>query len=94
MLSAELDTLLGRRPDLHVVTAVDGAHDNWRYLDALAPDATSVADFYHGAEQLTSALGHGTQRSMGQRRMWPRHACVRCGVAATVVGGDGQEPIP
>ena len=56
MLSAELDTALGRRPDLHVVTVADGAHDNWRYLDALAPDATAVVDFYHAAEQLKSAL--------------------------------------
>ena len=38
------------RPELY------GAHDNWRYLDALAPEATAVVDFYHGAEQLKSAL--------------------------------------
>ena len=56
MLSDELDTVLGRRPDLHVVTVADGAHDNWRYLDALAPEATAVVDFYHAAEQLKSAL--------------------------------------
>ena len=56
MLSAELDTVLSRRPDLQVVTVADGAHDNWRYLDTLAPDATAVVDFYHGAEQLKSAL--------------------------------------
>ena len=56
MLSSELDTVLGRRPDLHVVTVADGAHDNWRYLDALAPEATAVVDFYHAAEQLKSAL--------------------------------------
>ena len=56
MLSAELDTVLRRRPDLQVVTVADGAHDNWRYLDTLAPEATAVVDFYHGAEQLKSAL--------------------------------------
>ena len=56
MLSAELDTVLRRRPDLQVVTVADGAHDNWRYLDALACEATAVVDFYHGAEQLKSAL--------------------------------------
>ena len=56
MLSAELDTVLGRRPDLQVVTVADGAHDNWRYLDVLAPEATAVVDFYHAAEQLKSAL--------------------------------------
>ena len=50
MLSAELDTVLGSRPELHVVTVADGAHDNGRYLDALAPGATSVVDFYQYAE--------------------------------------------
>ena len=56
MLSSELHTVLGRRPDLQVVTVADGAHDNWRYLDALAPEAIAVVDFYHAAEQLKSAL--------------------------------------
>ena len=56
MLSAELDTVLRIRPELHVVTVADGAHDNWRYLDALAPQATAVVDFYHAAEQLKSGL--------------------------------------
>ena len=40
----------GERPDLQVVTVADGAHDNWRYLDALAPEATAVVDFYQYAE--------------------------------------------
>ena len=35
MLSAELDTVLRRRPDLQVATDADGAPDNRRYLDAL-----------------------------------------------------------
>ena len=56
MLSAELDIALGKRPDLHVVTVADGARDNWRYLDALAPEATAVVDFYHATEQLKAAL--------------------------------------
>ena len=56
MLRAELHTVLGRRPDLEVVTVADGAHDNWRYLDALVPHATAVVDFFHVAEQLKSAL--------------------------------------
>ena len=46
MLGVELDTVLRRRPDLQVVTVADGAHDNWRYLDALACEATAVVDFY------------------------------------------------
>ena len=56
MLAAELDTALGKRPDLQVVTVADGARDNWRYLDALAPEATAVVDFYHATEQLKGAL--------------------------------------
>ena len=45
-----------QRAELHVVTVADGAHANWRYLDALAPEATAVVDFYHAAEQLKCAL--------------------------------------
>ena len=37
-------------------SCADGARDNWRYLDALVPEATAVVDFYHAAEQLKSAL--------------------------------------
>ena len=55
-LGAELEAVLGKRPDLHVVTIADGAHDNWRYLDALAPRGTALVDFYHAAEQLKSGL--------------------------------------
>ena len=52
----ELEAVLGKRADLHVVTTADGAHDNWRYLDTLAPQGTSVVDFYHAAEKLKSGL--------------------------------------
>ena len=55
-VAAELDAVLGKRPDLQVVTVADGARDNWRFLDALAPEATAVVDFYHATEQLKSAL--------------------------------------
>ena len=64
MLSAELDTVLRRRPDLQVATVADGAPDNWRYLDALACEATAVVDFYHAAEQLKSALDAAMARTM------------------------------
>ena len=68
MLSAELDIALGKRPDLHVVNVADGAHANWRYLDALAPEATAVVDFYHAAEQLKAALDtcYGENDSKGR----------------------------
>ena len=45
-LGAALEAVLGKRPDLHVVTVADGARDNWRYLDALAPQGTAIVDFY------------------------------------------------
>ena len=45
-LCAELEAVLAKRPDLLVVKIADGTHDNWRYLDALAPQGTSVVDFY------------------------------------------------
>ena len=71
MPSAELDIALGKRPDLHVVSVADGAHDNWRYLDALAPEATAVVDFYHAAEQLKATLDtcHGENDSKGRAQL-------------------------
>ena len=69
-LSAELEAALGKRPDLHVVTLADGAHDNWRFLDALAPQGTALVDFYHAAEQLKSGLdacyGEGDAKGRAQ----------------------------
>ena len=68
MLSAELDIALAKRPDLDVVSVADGAHDNWRYFDALAPEATAVVDFFHAAEQLKAALDtcYGDNDSKGR----------------------------
>ena len=69
-LGAELEAVLGKRPDLHVVTIADGAHDNWRFLDALAPQGTALVDFYHAAEQLKSGLdacyGEGNAKGRAQ----------------------------
>ncbi len=55
-LTAELEAVRTRRPDLRVVKLADGAKDNWRYLSMVAMDGVSVADFYHAAEHLHSAL--------------------------------------
>ena len=68
MLSAEFGIALGKRPDPHVVSIADGAHDNWRYLDVLAPEATAVVDFYQAAEQLEAALDtcYGENDSKGR----------------------------
>ena len=82
MLGAELEAILGKRPDLHVVTIADGAHDNWRYLDALAPRGTALVDFYHAAEQLKSGLdacyGEGNAKGRAhyeKLRHLLRHEC-------------------
>ena len=81
-LCAELETALGKRPELHVVTIADGAHDNWRYLDALAPQGTAMVDFYHAAQQLKSGLdacyGEGDAKGRAQYeklRHLLRHDC-------------------
>ena len=40
-----------------LVKVADGAKDNWTFYDrGRCPEATSVVDFYHAAEQLKSAL--------------------------------------
>ena len=69
-LKTTLEAVLGKRPDLHVVTLADGAHDNWRFLDALAPQGTALVDFYHAAEQLKSGLdacyGEGNAKGRAQ----------------------------
>ena len=82
-LGAALEAVLGKRPDLHVVTVADGARDNWRYLDALAPQGTAVVDFYHAAEHLKSGLdacyGEGNAKGRAQYeklRHLLRHDCA------------------
>ena len=82
-LGAALEAVLGKRPDLHVVTVADGARDNWRYLDALAPQGTAVVDFYHAAEHLKSGLdacdGQGNAKGRAhyeKLRHLLRHDCA------------------
>ena len=101
MLSAELDIALGKRPDLHVVGVADGAHDNWRYLDALAPKATAVVDFYHAAEQLKAALDtcYGENDSKGRAQFHKlRHVllddCDGGGEGDSSAGLSAQEVPP
>jgi hypothetical protein len=54
-LADELDAVRGARPDLQIVKLADGAKDNWTFLSGL-PGQVQVADFYHAAEHLKSAL--------------------------------------
>ena len=73
MLSAEVDAALRQRPDLEVVKLADGAHDNWSYLDELAPQAVrseTLVDFFHAADQLNdatdAAYGENNERGRAQ----------------------------
>ena len=59
MLSAEVEAALAQRPDLELAKLADGAHDNWSYLDELAPQAESsekLVDFFHAADQLKDGV--------------------------------------
>ena len=82
-LGAELEAVLGKRPDLHVVTIADGARDNWRFLDTLAAQGTAMVDFYHAAEHLKSGLdacdGQGNAKGRAhyeKLRHLLRHDCA------------------
>ena len=80
MLSAEVAAALAQRPDLEVVKLADGAHDNWRYLDELAPQAQCserLVDFFHAADQLRDAsdAAYGENDAKG-RTQYEKHRHV------------------
>ena len=60
-VAAEVEAVLGQRPDLTVVKLADGAKDNWTFLTGALPDGVELIDFYHAAEQLKGAFdaAHG-----------------------------------
>ena len=61
MLAAEVEAVLGQRPDLTVVKLADGAKDNSTFLTGALPDGVELIDCYHAAEQLKGAFdaAHG-----------------------------------
>ena len=61
MVAAEVEAVLGQRPDLTVVKVADGAKDNWTFLTRALPDGVELIDFYHAAEKLKDAFdaAHG-----------------------------------
>ena len=61
MLAAEVEAVLGQRPDLTVVKIADGAKDNWTFLTGALPDGVELIDFYHAVEHLKDAFdaAHG-----------------------------------
>ena len=62
MVSAEVEAVLAKRPDLTVVKVADGAKDNWTFLTRALPAGVELIDFYHAVEHLKDAFdtAHGT----------------------------------
>ena len=56
MVSAEVEAVLGKRPDLTVVKVADGAKDNWTFLTRALPEGVELIDFYHAVEHLKDAF--------------------------------------
>ena len=52
MVAAEVEAVLGQRPDLTVVKLADETKDNWTFLAGALPVGVELIDFYHAAEQL------------------------------------------
>ena len=65
MVAAEVEAVLGRRPNLALVKIADGASDNWTFLGAVLPKGVELIDFYHAAEHLKDAFdaAYGTGES-------------------------------
>ena len=61
MVAAEVEAVLGQRPDLTVVKLADGAKDNWTFLTRALPAGVELIDFYHAVEHLKDAFdtAHG-----------------------------------
>ena len=56
MVAAEVEAVLGQRPDLQLVKIADGAKDNWTFLSQALPAGVELIDFYHAVEHLKDAF--------------------------------------
>ena len=52
MVAAEVEAVLGQRPELRLVKIADGAKDNWTFLGEVLPEGVELIDFFHVAEHL------------------------------------------
>ena len=52
MVAAEVNAVLGQRPELKLVKIADGAKDNWTFLGQVLPEGVELIDFFHAAEHL------------------------------------------
>ena len=56
MVAAQVEAVLGKRPDLALVKIADGAKDNWTFLGEVLPQGVELIDFWHAAEHLNDAF--------------------------------------
>ena len=56
MVGAEVEAVLGQRPDLQLVKIADGAKDNWTFLSRVLPEGVELIDFFHAAQHLSDAF--------------------------------------
>ena len=56
MVGAEVEAVLGQRPDLQLVKIADGANDNWTFLSRVLPEGVELIDFFHAAQHLSDAF--------------------------------------
>ena len=56
MVGAEVEAVLGQRPDLQLVKIADGANDNWTFLSRVLPEGVEFIDFFHAAQHLSDAF--------------------------------------
>ena len=56
MVAAEVEAVLGQRPDLELVKIADGASDNWTFFARVLAEGIELIDFFHAAEHLKDAF--------------------------------------
>ena len=44
MVGAEVEAVLGQRPDLQLVKIADGANDNWTFLSRVLPEGVDAEE--------------------------------------------------
>ena len=69
-LSADIEAVLAKRPELRLIKLADGAKDNWTYLSETLPEGEELIDFFHAAENLHAAFdnayGQGSAKAHSQ----------------------------